>query len=244
MHKKLASLILSGLISVSVVGCGNNEVEELETKVTKLEEENTQLEANNKELETKNTQLEIKNKQLEGQNTQLQEKVDEASPWFEMKEEERKAEQERIAKEKAEKEEAERKAKEEAEAKAKAEQEAKEKAEKEEAERKEKQGYETGITYSQLARTPDDYKGEKCKFKGKVVQVMEEESIVAMRLAVNGSYDNILYVMTTSKTLNGERILEDDYITVYGTSSGIYTYTTVMGASVSIPSMLVTKIDR
>lgn len=103
---------------------------------------------------------------------------------------------------------------------------------------------EKGITYNQLARTPDDYKGEKCKFRGKVVQVMEEESIVVMRLAVNGNYDNILYVMTTSKALNNERILEDDYITVYGTSAGIYTYTTVLGASVSIPSMVVTKIDR
>lgn len=224
MHKKLVALVLSGLISVSVVGCGNND--ELESKIAKLEKENQTLVSENSKLETENTELEKNNKTL-------QDKVDEASPWFEMKEEERKAEEERLAKEKAEKEEAERKAKEEAEAKAKAEQEA-----------KEKQGYETGITYDQLARTPDDYKGEKCKFKGKVIQVMEEDSIVVMRLAVNGNYDNILYVMTTSKTLNGERILEDDYITVYGTSAGIYTYTTVLGASVSIPSMLVTKIDR
>ena len=86
---------------MSVVGCGNSEVEELQNKVIKLEQENKTLETSNKELKTENTQLEIKNKQLEG-------KVEEASPWFEMKEEERKAEEERLAKEKAEKEEAER----------------------------------------------------------------------------------------------------------------------------------------
>lgn len=62
---------------------------------------------------------------------ELQDKVDEAKPWFEMKESERKAEEEKIAKEKAEQEEAERIAKEKADAelKAKQEEEAKRKAE-------------------------------------------------------------------------------------------------------------------
>ena len=222
LNKKVVGLLIAGSLTVGSLtgyGFGNMGVVELQNQVTKLEKEN-------KTLENKNNKIENTNTELEKNNKTLQDKVDQAKPWFEMKEEERKAEEERLAKEKAEKEEAERKAKEEAEAKTKAEQEA-----------KEKQGYETGITYNQLARTPDDYKGEKCKFRGKVVQVMEEESIVVMRLAVNGNYDNILYVMTTSKALNGERVLENDYITVYGTSAGIYTYTTVMGASISIPSM-------
>lgn len=233
MHKKLVSLVLSGLISVSVVGCNDHEVQNLESEVTTLQQENSELENENSKLENENNKLENKNKELENKNKKLQEKVDEASPWFEMKEEERKKEEERLAKEKAEKEAKEKKEKEEAEAKAKAEKEA-----------KEKQGYETGITYNQLARTPDKYKGQKCKFRGKVLQVQESDNMVVMRLAVNGSYDNVLYVITTSKALNGERILEDDYITVYGTSTGIYTYTSVLGASISIPSMLVTKIDR
>lgn len=223
MHKTLVTLALSGLISISMVGCGNNS--ELENKITKLEKENQTLLSENSNLETENTKLENSNKAL-------QEKVDEASPWFEMKEEERKAEEERLAKEKAEKEEAEKKAKEEAEAKAKAEQEA-----------KEKQGYETGITYEQLARTPDEYKGEKCKFKGKVIQVMEDENFVSIRLAVGGG-SNVLYAVIPSNILNNERILEDDYITVYGTSTGVITYTTVMGSELTIPSIVVSKLDR
>lgn len=38
-------------------------------------------------------------------------------------------------------------------------------------------GNDTGITYDQLARNPDDYLFEKVKFRGKVVQVMEGDGI-------------------------------------------------------------------
>lgn len=215
MHKKLVTLILSDLISISMVGCGNSD--ELESKISELEKENQTLVSENSKLETENTQLESKNKTL-------QDKVDQATPWFEMKEEEQKQLEEKLAKEKAEKEAAEKKAKEEAEA-------------------KEKQGYETGITYDQLARTPDKYKGQKCKFRGEVIQVMEDDNYVSIRLAVGGG-SNVLYVVIPSSILNNERILEDDYITVYGTSTGVITYTTVMGNELTIPSMLAAKLDR
>lgn len=223
MYKKLVTLILSGLISISMVGCGNSD--ELESKISELEKENQTLVSENSKLETENTQLESKNKTL-------QDKVDQATPWFEMKEEEQKQLEEKLAKEKAEKEAAEKKAKEEAEAKEKA-----------EAEAKEKQGYETGITYDQLARTPDKYKDQKCKFRGEVIQVMEDDNYVSIRLAVGGG-SNVLYVVIPSSILNNERILEDDYITVYGTSTGVITYTTVMGNELTIPSMLAAKLDR
>lgn len=51
--------------------------------------------------------------------------------------------------------------------KAKEEEEARKKAE------EEARGYETGITYDQLARTPDEFEGKKVKFSGKVIQVSE-----------------------------------------------------------------------
>lgn len=104
-------------------------------------------------------------------------------------------------------------------------------------------GYETGITYDQLARTPDDYNGKKCKFSGKVLQVMESDNIVGIRLAVNSNYNTVLYCMF-SQSIISSRILEDDIITVYGTSSGIYTYESTMRASISIPSMIVDKVDQ
>jgi uncharacterized membrane protein YcgQ (UPF0703/DUF1980 family) len=143
-----------------------------------------------------------------------------------------KAETERIAAEKAaaEKAEAERIAAEKA---------AAEKAAKEEEERI---GYETGITYDQLARTPDDFTGKKAKFTGKVVQVMEGDGETQLRIAVNGDYDSILFVAYKSNISN-TRILEDDNVTVRGISAGLITYQSTMGGNISIPSMLVDKID-
>lgn len=172
--------------------------------------------------ESKIDTLEEENKDLKNENEELQLKVDEASPWFEMKEEERKAEEERLQKEKEEK----------------------ERKEQEEKEKKEKQGYNTGITYNQLARTPDEYEGEKVKFSGKVLQFSEGWLYDVVRLAVGGNYDNVLYLTVPKSITEDERILEDDYVTIYGVSEGIETYTTVMGASMSIPSVSVDKIDR
>ena len=177
--------------------------------------------------------------ELSAEKKELQAKVDEAAPWFKMTDEEKKkteaeakaAEEKRLAEEKAKKE-AEEKAKKEAEEKAKA-----------EAEAKEKQGYNTGITYDQLARTPDKYLFEKVKFRGKVVQVMEGDGTTTIRLAVNDNYDTIIYGEYDSSVVDS-RILEDDWITIYGTSAGLITYESTMGGQISIPGVSIDKIDQ
>lgn len=175
-------------------------------------------------IETLETEVKEKDKEIETLNA----KVDSAKPWFQMKEDEQKAIEEENAR-------------------IKAEEEAKKKAEEEEAKRlaeeEEKKGYDTGITYSQLARTPDDYKGKKVKFKGKVVQVMEGDGEVQIRLAVGGNYNNIIYGVYDSDLVSS-RVLEDDYITVMGLSAGLLTYTSTMGGEITIPSMLIQKIDQ
>lgn len=177
------------------------------------------------------------------------EKLEEAEPWFEMSKEKQQREievekerAEKAAKEKAAKEAAEKAAQEAKEKAEKAEKEAKKKAEKEAREAKKRQGYNTGITYSQLARTPDDYEGEKVKFSGKVVQVMEDDDAVQIRLAVNNNYDTIVYAEYDPYIVDS-RILEDDQITIMGTSSGIITYESTMGGNISIPSVLVDEIE-
>ncbi len=133
----------------------------------------------------------------------------------------------------------------EAEKKIQEEEEKKKKAEEEERKKKdeeEKKGYNTGITYKQLARTPDDYIGQKIKFSGKVVQVVDGSSEVHIRLAVNNNYDSILYCAYDPSILSF-RILEDDKIIVYGTSLGLYSYTSTMGATITIPSAWIDKIE-
>lgn len=164
---------------------------------------------------------------LSKQNEELKSKLDEAEPWFKMKAEEQKAIEEENAKKEAE-------------------EEAKRKAEAEEAERlaeeEEKKGYDTGIGYKDLARNPENYVGKKIKFQGKVAQVLEGDGEVQIRLAVNGGYDNIIYCVYDSSIVLS-RVLEGDYITVMGVSTDLLTYTTAIGTEITIPSMLVEKID-
>lgn len=172
------------------------------------------------ELIDQYNELEMTSSELETKNTELQKKVDEAKPWFELKEEE----QAQLEKEKEEKRIAE-------------EEQAKKLAEEEE-----KKGYDTGISYKDLARNPKDYIAKKVKFKGKVVQVMEGDGEVQIRLAVGGDYNNIIYCVYDSSIVTS-RVLEDDYITVMGLSSDLITYSSTIGGEITIPSMVVQKID-
>ena len=187
---------------------------------------------------------------------ELTEKVASAKPWFELaeKEKERKIQEEKNEKDKAEKEAeriaAEKKAEEDkqklaAEKKAKeiAEKESKEEAEaKKKAEAEERKGYDTGITFDQIARNPDDYEGEKVKFTGKVIQVMEGDGETQIRIAVNDNYDTVVYGAFDSSIVKS-RILEDDMVTVRGLSTGLLTYESSMGGNITIPSILIFEID-
>lgn len=170
---------------------------------------------------------------------ELNEKVELAAPWFELeeKEQQRKLEEEN-AKEEAERIAAEKKAKEEADKKAAEEEEARKRAEAEE-----KKGYDTGITYDQIARNPDNYEGDKIKFRGKVLQVMEGDGETQIRIAVNNNYDTVLYGSFDASIVDS-RILEDDVITVMGLSAGLLTYESTMGGQITIPSMLIFQIDQ
>lgn len=102
---------------------------------------------------------------------------------------------------------------------------------------KDPNSYKTGITYDQVARTPDDYEGKKMQFTGKVIQVIEDKSETQIRLAVDGNSDNIILVGFDPDILNGSRVLEDDLVTVSGTSVGTVSYKSTMGGKITIPAM-------
>ncbi len=103
----------------------------------------------------------------------------------------------------------------------------------------EAKSYETGITYEQLARTPNNYKGQKVKFSGEVVQVLEGTTETQLRLAVNGDYDCILFCRVPKAKTTNMRILEDDYITIMGVSNGLITYESTLGGHITIPDVSV-----
>ena len=103
------------------------------------------------------------------------------------------------------------------------------------------------LDYDTIFRYAEDYKGQQVKYTGEVVQVIETESdFVFYRVNVTkdewGFYDDTIYV-SYLKDEDSTRILEDDIITFYGTLSGLYTYETVLGASVTIPEVSAKYID-
>lgn len=127
-------------------------------------------------------------------------------------------------------------------------------------EAEEKKGYDIGITFSNLNREPDNYKGQKVKFYGRVLQVLEGKNEVDIRLAtkkfsIGNSYssgsssldnlsymEDIVYAYYDPKTSN-YRILEGDMITIYGIAKGLYTYTSTENIQITLPLIEVEKID-
>lgn len=112
-----------------------------------------------------------------------------------------------------------------------------------EAYEKSPESYNTGITYDQLARTPDDYIGKKVSFSGTVIQVLEDDGITEMRLAVNDDYDTVLLVDIDDSDRGKSHVLEDDNITIYGYSAGTTTYKSTIGSKITIPSVEADKLQ-
>lgn len=87
--------------------------------------------------------------------------------------------------------------------------------------------------YASILRYPSSYKGDNISIYGRVLQVQSGWGGYTLRVATRGSWDDVFYVTGYSDL----SIIEDDYITIYGKCTGTTTYTTVLGGSVTIPSM-------
>ena len=99
------------------------------------------------------------------------------------------------------------------------------------------------ISYDDVSRNPSSYEGRNMVLGGTVVQVQENEAFlsedvsVVLRIAEEGDSNKMWYVNYTRTDKNESRILEDDYITIYGTCNGIKTYTAVLGNEVTVPEV-------
>lgn len=226
MKRVLISLLIGCV--VLGVGCG-------EEKVSKADYDTLQKSYNDtvKELERVRTSNSI----LESENNVLNSKIENAKDYFELDPTEKELVDAKIKEvnEATETRKAEEKAKREEEEKAK-------KAAEEEAKRQaEAHKYETGLTWEQIAR--EGKVGALGKFEGKIIQVMNNGSWTSYRIAINGDYDQIMYVEDTLNRAT-ETLLEDDYVYFKGMSEGTTTYTTVMGAKVTIPAFMIDEITR
>lgn len=102
--------------------------------------------------------------------------------------------------------------------------------------------YDGNYTYDQLARNPDAYIGKSIKISGKVLQADTSGDLCYARIAMNSSYDTVIFV-TYDKDLLSYRLLDDDMVTVYGTSLGVYSYEAVSGATITLPWLSANMID-
>ena len=108
------------------------------------------------------------------------------------------------------------------------------------------------IDYTSLARNPNQYKGQDFVFTGKVIQVMEDNNDLTLRVNITPKkyeysdetyYEDTILVSYQYSSSYESKILEDDIITIYGQSVGTYTYQAVMGNSVTVPAINAMYID-
>lgn len=95
------------------------------------------------------------------------------------------------------------------------------------------------IDFNTLNKNPDNFKGDKLQYSGKIIQIMEDKNGGVIRLATDGSYSDVIYVVYEGTN----SYVEDDYITVYGYCDGSYTYTSTIGASITLPKIDAIYID-
>ena len=97
--------------------------------------------------------------------------------------------------------------------------------------------------YEKVLRDPYEYKGDNMSIYGKVLQKSEGWGSIVLRVGTGGYgyYDKVFWVEYNTSSVSA-KVIEDDYITVYGSCTGAHTYETVMGASVTIPSIEAEKI--
>lgn len=95
--------------------------------------------------------------------------------------------------------------------------------------------------YNDAMRYPERFDGTQISIYGRVIQKLVSRDRVNLRVATAWSYDNVFYV-TYNQSKIEVPVIEDDYITVYGTSTGNYTYSAIWGNEITIPSMEAERI--
>ena len=224
--KEILKFVVCGIICLFLGGrigsagkISSEEYKDLNSKYNHQVDYNTNLESEKETIEKELADLKEKTKSyIELNETEkgiVDTKIQEVK---QATKEEAEAEQKRIAEEQAKKE-AEEQAKREAEA----------------------HKYETGLTWEQIAR--EGKKGTLGQFEGKIIQVMNGDGFTQYRVTINGDYDQVMLIEVKNGVAK-ETLLEDDYVYFKGESLGTITYTTVMGAEMTIPAFECHEITR
>ena len=98
------------------------------------------------------------------------------------------------------------------------------------------------VSYNKLARRPNTYKGKKIYFDGEIVQVIEKGKNITFRIATDDNGSDVIWC-TYTRPMNYSRFLNNDSVRIYGISTGLYTYTSIFGEAITIPSCKVDRIE-
>lgn len=100
----------------------------------------------------------------------------------------------------------------------------------------------TDLTIDQLKefqRRPDEYKEERVIFNGTILQEIKtpaEDIEMQYRVAVNDDYDNVVFLnVVLPKESEFGRLIEGDYVKVYASYKGLYSYQSTGGSEITIP---------
>jgi hypothetical protein len=100
------------------------------------------------------------------------------------------------------------------------------------------------VTYDDLARYPDKWRGKDVTIEGKVIQVVEDGFLrISVTQGDYGVWKNDIIIFGNALNDRNGRILVDDIIIVLGRYDGLTTYTTVLGSSATVPKMWVEKYE-
>ena len=240
--KKVLKFVVCGIICLflgSIIGnvgkVSSKEYNSLKDRYNYQVNHNTELKSEKETIEKELADLKEKTKNYielnETEKSIVDTKIQEVKRLTKEKAE---AEQKRIAEEQAQK------AAEE-QAKKEAEEQAKKEAEEQARHEAEAHKYETGLTWEQIAR--EGKKGTLGQFEGKIIQVMNGDGFTQYRVTINGNYDQVMLIEVKNGVAK-ETLLEDDYVYFKGESLGTITYTTVMGAEMTIPAFECHEITR
>lgn len=105
-------------------------------------------------------------------------------------------------------------------------------------------------SFEELARNPSSMQGKYVKLTGEVVQVVRGYAgSIGLRVNITkwGNYSTyykdtvyVNYILPSGE----DNILEDDIITIYGKASGEKSYTSTLGATITLPEIDAKYIDR
>ena len=88
------------------------------------------------------------------------------------------------------------------------------------------------VTYDNLARNTESYGGQTIQVRGTVIQVVEGSWDTTVTLLVRVEDGNIVLVR-----YKGARVLDNDVIDLYARVEGRTSYTTVLGAKLTVPEL-------